>query len=473
MNLKNILFRTLCLAAIFPALSLTGCSQISGQDSNNNQKMLAETPPMGWNSWNCLGIEATEDQVKAVADYMAENLKEFGWEFVVVDAGWYHPPTFTTPEWNHNPEPPQLIDEFGRLIPDPVKFPSSVGGQGFKPLADYVHSKGLKFGIHIMRGVPWNAAQQNKPIKGTEYTAAHIADKENRCEWAKMMYGIKTGHPAADAYYQSIIELYSSWGVDYIKADDMSYPYRKDEVNALWRAASAAGRDIVISLSPGPAPLSEAEHLKENANLWRISGDFWDAWPKLKNQFALCRKWAPHIASGHWPDADMLALGKLRKNGVGQWEAEQLGDTPDNVKNEYSRFTPDEQFTHMNLWAIFRSPLMMGGYLPENDEFTLKLLTNKELIRVNQYSIKNREVAFTDNWAVWAAEDKETGNVYVALFNTGEESGEVSVAFSEIGLSKAREIIDLWTGDAINPKNGAISVNLRPHASVILKVIGE
>jgi alpha-galactosidase len=471
MKLQNLYFRIPGMTIIMLALILHCCRPTSEQsDSQTDQGIMAETPPMGWNSWNCLGIEVTEEQVKAVADYMADHLKEYGWEYVVVDAGWYHPPTFTTPEWNDHQTPPQLIDEYGRLIPDPVKFPSSIGGKGFKPLADYVHSKGLKFGIHIMRGVPWNAAEENKPIKGTSYTAADIADKENRCEWAKMMYGINTVHPAADAYYQSIIELYSSWGVDYIKADDMSRPYRTGEVEALWKAASLADRDIVISLSPGAAPLESADNLKANANLWRISNDFWDSWTLLKKQFEYCRKWAPHIAPGHWPDADMLALGKLRKSGVGEWEAGFHNLPPDKVKDEYSRFTPDEQFTHMNLWAIFRSPMMMGGYLPENDEFTLKLLTNKDLIRINQHSKNNREIAYTENWSVWVADDEATGDTYLALFNTGEEIREVSATLGDLGLTEVKEIKDIWTGEVISSENERISVSLKPHASVMLKI---
>lgn len=468
MNQLFLLFTGIILCIILPS-----CAPRSGSgDTKTSIQELAQKPPMGWNSWNCLGIEATEDQVKAVADYMAEHLKEFGWEYVVVDAGWFHPATFTTPEWNHHPAPPQLIDEYGRLIPDPVKFPSSAGGKGFRPLADYVHSKGLKFGIHIMRGVPWNAAEENRPIKGTSFTAADIADKDNVCEWAKMMYGINTAHPGADAYYQSIIELYSSWGVDYIKADDMSRPFREGEIKALWKAAAQSGRDIVISLSPGAAPIEAAEELAAHAHLWRISNDFWDSWELLKKQFEYCRKWAPYVKPGSWPDADMLALGKLRKNGVGEWEAAFHGLSPDQVKNEYSRYSPDEQISHMNLWAIFRSPLMMGGYLPENDEFTLNLLTNKDLIRINQHSVNNREIGFTENWSVWAAEDEETDVVYVALFNLSDEPLEVSSGFGDLGITAAKEITEIWSGMQIPAEDKMVKVTLSPHASAMLKKTG-
>jgi hypothetical protein len=288
-----------------------------------------------------------------------------------------------------------------------------------------------------------------------------------------MMYGINTAHPAADAYYQSIIELYSSWGVDYIKADDMSRPFRADEVNALWRAAASASRDIVISLSPGAAPPEAVDELRANAHLWRISNDFWDSWKLLKNQFEYCRIWAPHIQPGSWPDADMLALGKLRKNGVGEWEAGFHGLPPDQVKDEYSRFTPDEQLTHMNLWAIFRSPLMMGGYLPENDKFTRKLLSNKELIRINQYSKNNREVSYTENWSIWAAEDEEKGINWIAFFNIGEEISEISATLSDLGINEVKEIRDIWSGETIIPDGAGISITLKPHASAMMKITGH
>jgi len=463
------------LVPIIFAFVLQGCHQTTvnhpQEKISESFKNLAPTPPMGWNSWNSFGTEVTEEQIMAVADYMAENMKEYGWEYVVVDAGWYHPAHFTTPEWNDHPEPPQLIDEYGRLIPDPEKFPSSRGGKGFKELAEYVHSKGLKFGIHIMRGIPWNAAAENTPIQGTNHFAREIAEPNNRCEWVNIMHGINMTHPAGEEYYRSILELYAEWGVDFIKADDMSRPYRVDEVHALSKAISESGRDMILSLSPGAAPLMAAGDLGQNAHMWRISNDFWDSWDLMKKQFEYCRIWTPYINENRWPDADMLPLGKLRKNGVSEWEAGLLNDKMENVKDEYTRFSKDEQYTLMNLWALFKSPLMMGGYLPENDDFTLQLLTNRDVIKVNQKSTNNRVIRFNDESAIWAAEDSEGLMSYLAAFNISESTMEISIDLSELHMKPgSNRILDLWTKEVVPHNDGQLKITLKPHASLLVSI---
>lgn len=454
---------------------LFSCSEKKSaeQTSRNGElKLLAAKPPMGWNSWNCFGIEVNEEQVMAVTDYMAEHLKEYGWEYVVIDAGWYHTATFKTPQWNDDPEPPQSIDAYGRLIPDTIKFPSARNGAGFRPLADYIHSKGLKFGIHIMRGVPWNAVTNKSTVLGTAYSADEIADAGNRCEWTHVMYGINTDHPGGAAYYESLVDLYTEWGVDYIKADDMSRPYRRDEIHALSEALGNSQRNIVLSLSPGAAPLDSINHLRQWAHLWRISGDFWDSWESLKNQFSLCAAWAPYINENNWPDADMLPLGKLRKNGVGAWEASLFDATSEQVTNEYSRLTPDEQVMLMNLWAIFRSPLMMGGYLPENDSLTLKLLTNSEIIDLNQNSINNKVIHSDENTAVWSAESKDATVQWIAVFNLSDENRRISMNLQDAGLLNNREYLaaNIWKNEQEKIKD-ALKVTLNGHESIVYKII--
>ena len=198
------------------------------------------------------------------------------------------------------------MDDYGRLVPAPNRFPSAAHGQGFKPLADYVHSKGLKFGIHIMRGIPRAAVKKNLPILGTSAHAKDVADTGNACNWSTAMYGVDVSKPAGQAYYDSIVALYAKWGVDYIKADDMSWAdkparenYHGPEIAALHRAIVKSGRPIVLSLSPGPAPVAQAAHLEENANLWRISGDFWDDWKSLEE--TVCP--LPRLGAAHWPES--------------------------------------------------------------------------------------------------------------------------------------------------------------------------
>ena len=269
------------------------------------QGVLAARPPMGWATWDCYGAMAGEEELKANAEYMAEHLARFGWEYILLDINWYEPQarTVSLPE---RPEP--VMDAYGRLVPTTDRFPSASDGRGFKPLTDYLHNKGLKFGIHIMRGIPRAAVEQNLPILGTSYRADDIADKQNACFWCNNMWGIDMSRPGAQEYYDSIAALYAEWGVDYIKADDMSWPYRAEEIAGLSKAVRKCGRPIVLSLSPGPAPLERAEHLKARCQLWRISSDmldYWDYAPEqrasLKGVFELCRKWAPHIGPGVYP----------------------------------------------------------------------------------------------------------------------------------------------------------------------------
>ena len=366
-------------------------------------KDWAKTPPMGWNSWDCYGPTVVEEEVKANADYMAKHLKKFGWQYIVIDIRWY---VQNDKAGGYNQTDPQFVlDEFGRYLPAPNRFPSSEGGKGFKPLAKYIHKKGLKFGIHIMRGVPAETVKQNLPILGSDANAADIYSPQDRCSWLRDNYTIVAGRNGAQEYYDSIFQLYASWGVDYVKVDDLSSPYHAEEIEMIRKAIDKCGREIVLSTSPGPTPIEQAEHIKSNANLWRISGDLWDNWPQLKNHFALCETWAPHTSTGNWPDADMLPLGRI---GI---RAEVGND-------RMSRLTNDEQITLISLWAISRAPLMFGGDLPSNDQWTLSLLTNKDVLYVLNNSTNSRQLSSKDDVIIWTADDPKTGDKFVALFST-------------------------------------------------------
>ena len=428
---------------------------------------LAERPPMGWNSWNSFGVTVNEAQVKANADYMAEHLRRFGWEYVVVDLGWYLPPEIDTPGFKI-PRPPQAVDAFGRLLPDLRKFPSAAGGRGFKPLADYVHGLGLKFGIHIMRGIPWQAERDGVFVEGTRVPARDVMDASRRCEWYHGLVGVHTSKPGGQEYYDSIAALYAEWGVDFIKADDMSRPYDEGEIEALAQAIRRSGRPIVLSLSPGATPVENAEHVKAHAQMWRISPDFWDLWKLLDRQFELCRLWQAHGGPGHWPDADMLPLGKLRIS-PDDYVAEQMGLSMNDITNEYSRFTPAEQRTMLTLWSIFRSPLMMGGHLPENDPPTLALLTNEEVIAVDQASSRNREVLAEGTAVVWAA-DAPDGGTYVALFNRGKTAARIEVPLARLGLAGACSVRDLWARAPRGDASSSVSAEVEPHGDALLKL---
>jgi len=411
---------------------------------------------MGWNSWDSYGTTVREDNVKANADWMAGHLAKYGWKYIVVDIQWYEP---NAQGHDYKPGAPLTMDEYGRLMPALNRFPSSTNGAGFKPLADYVHSKGLKFGIHIMRGIPRQAVEKNLPIKGTAYHAADIADKENGCRWNPDMWGVDTTKPGAQAYYDSIAELYASWGVDFIKADDMgSHLYQPAEMKALSLAIKKAGRPMVLSISPGPTPISEVEFFEKYAQMWRISDDFWDDWKLLRQQFDYARDWSPYVGKNNtWPDADMLPLGKLRVTSA------EGGGAP-------SKFTPDEQQTVMTLWSIFRSPLIFGGDLPSNDPASTALITNEDVLEVNQHSSGGHQVLDKGNLRIWTANGANAGEHYVALFNLGESQQTLRLNWRDVGTSgDVLDVRDLWAHKSLGalPR---IDAGLRPHASLFYKV---
>lgn len=429
---------------------------VSGIAVAQQQQQLAPTPPMGWNTWDSYGPAIREDEVKANIDAMAARLKQFGWQYVVVDIEWYQPDAHAH---GYIARGKVTMDPFGRFVPSPNRFPSAANGNGFKALADYAHSKGLKFGIHIMRGIPREAVDRNLPIEGSKYHAADVADKVNICHWAGMedMYGVDMSKPGAQAYYDSIARLYASWGVDYVKADDMSRPFHGPEIHALRVAFNKTGRPIVLSLSPGPAPVDRYDQLKEDAQLWRISNDFWDRWKDIRAQFDLMKQWEGKVHANGFPDADMLPLG-------------HIGIRAERGDDRKSLLTQDEQYTLMSLWSIFRSPLMMGGDLPTSDPFTYALLTNAEVLHVDQHSDGGHEAYRDANVIVWTADDPGTGAKYVGVFNVGDAPQRVDLPWSRIGIEGQNpDVRDLW----LHKEDGtmrSLIVPLCPHASVLYKV---
>ena len=424
--------------------------------------MIAQYPPMGWNSWDCYGAAVTEDTVKANADYMARHLKPFGWEYVVVDIQWYQP---TASSHAYEPFSELTMDEFGRLLPAENRFPSAKGGQGFKPLADYVHGLGLLFGIHIMRGLPRAAAHRKLPILGSGARCDEVANPNSICAWNPDMYGLRCDLPAAQAYYDSIFALYASWGVDYVKCDDIAreYPHCKKEIEVISTACKNCGRDIVLSLSPGPAPLEMAEHLKTYANLWRITDDFWDEWRLLKGMFERAEKWCVHAGPGHWPDADMLPLGALRQCYEQDGQGAPSGERS---HNGWTNFTQAEQRTMMTLWCMMRSPLMIGADLPKNDEFTLKLLTNEPLLSIQRESWCAHPILTTEDESVWIAPKKDGSGCYAAVFNLSDESRAVAVP-KEALEGPWEYAVELWSG---NKASLPLSASLPPHDAAVWEI---
>jgi len=423
-----------------------------------NHHRFAQTPPLGWNSWDCYGASVTEEEVRGNAEYMATHLKESGWQYIVVDIQWYESGANSS---LYRPFVELEMDEFSRLIPAVNRFPSAAEGKGFKPLSDYVHSLGLKFGIHIMRGIPRQAVHQNTAILNSAHTAREIAHPNSICPWNTDMYGIDASKEGAQEYYDSLFKLYAEWGVDFVKVDDIAasklYNTHADEIKLIRKAIDNSGRDMVLSLSPGPAPLEFADTLRDNANMWRMTDDYWDQWDLLYDMFERCEKWSGLSGPGYWPDCDMLPLGHIGIRSVDGGGADR-----------WTRFTKEEQVTMMTLWSIFRSPLMFGGELRDNDSWTLSLLTNKDVLELNQQGFDSRLLYREEGKVVWTAKGPE-GAVYVALFNIGEIDCEIEASIEELGFSGSAAVKDVWSNETISNKD-KIQVALAPHSSKLFKI---
>jgi alpha-galactosidase len=421
--------------------------------------LVAQAPPMGWNSWDSYAESVKESDIRANADWMAKNLKAYGWQYITVDMGWY----VTNHSAGVSAQNAQFrMDQFGRYLPALNTFPSAGGDAGFRPIADYLHSLGLKFGIHILRGIPREAVAKNLPIQGSQFHAHDAANTSDTCPWNPYNYGLDTTKPAAQAFYDSLARQFAEWQVDLVKVDCIaSHPYKGDEIRLLSQALRNSGRPIVLSLSPGPAPLEKADQMAKYANMWRISDDEWDVWQSnekfpqgVNNQFERASEWAKHSRPGSWPDADMLAIG-------------QLGPTPGWGEPRATRLTKDEQRTLLTLWSIFHSPLMLGANLTRCDDWTKSLLTNKEVIEVDQHSKGNHAVETTTKSAVWVAERGNTHEHYVAIFNRSDDSQTIRHSWKDLGLTApAYDVRDLWQHKDLGRKD-SMEVTLAAHASAL------
>jgi len=450
--MKRLLI-ALSMAALL--LAASSCAPKKQPFAQGEFKQWAETPPMGWNSWDCYGPTVVESEVKANADYMAEHLKQYGWEYVVVDIRWF---VENDKAGGYNQKDPRyVLDEWGRYTPALNRFPSAEGGKGFKPLADYVHSKGLKFGIHLMRGIAKEAVANKTPIKGTDgITADMIASDRQLCRWLRDNKTVEADRPGAQEYYNSLFDLYASWGVDFVKIDDMSVPYHQDEIELVRNAIDQCGRPIVLSLSPGETPLEAADHVKEHANMWRMVNDVWDIWRDLTHLMDVADGWYDYISPGTWPDCDMIPLGHIAIRG-------------ERGADRMTRLTPDEQYSLMSFFTIVKSPLMYGGDLPTMDPFTLSLLTNEEVLKMHRNGTEVHPVLHTDTQLAVTSWDPESGAVYLALFNIGnDETEEFEIDLSSIGLSGEVNAKDLWHGDS-ERVNAVYKASIAPHACKLVK----
>ena len=424
---------------------------------------------MGWNSWDAYGFTITEAQFRDNVKVLA-SMKQYDWQYAVIDEGWY----MRNPGGKDLAERNYLYDKDGLLEPVEARFPSSANGVGFKPLADWVHSLGLKFGIHIVRGIPKQVVHDNLPIAGSDFHAADAADTTETCPWDDANFGVKD-NAAGQAYYDSMLKRYAQWGLDFIKVDCISdHPYRVTEIRQIAKAIRKTGRPIVLSLSPGPTNLSHAAEVGEYAQMWRITNDHWDAWAfknhtsdgypfGLFGDFDVIAAWNKYAKPGNWPDPDMLPEG-------------YLGPHPGKDQTRPSNYTKDEQRTEFTLWAISRSPLIFGGNLTKLDELSRSLMTNRELLDADQDASESHPVtelpAGFDQVRVWQAQKGSAPHApqWIALFNLRDESATVKFTWAQVGALKGhKQAIDVFTGKTVTASQ-PMSITVPPHGCAMYKL---
>ena len=408
--------------------SVWGLCAAMAQEDISTFRTWAMTPPMGWNSWDCYYSSVTEKEVLQNAQYLVDNdLVKYGWEYVVVDIRWYcNHPSLGGGNYNQQGTQGYVLDEYGRYLPSPSRFPSvMVDGknQGFKALADKIHSMGLKFGIHIMRGVPKSVVGSSYQLKGSEETAWNqvYSGTSSACTWLKDNLTVRYNE-YGQLYYNSIFDLYAEWGVDFVKVDDLSRPFYTNEIKMIRKAIDQTGRPIVLSLSPGKTQYTYAQQCLENANMWRMMDDLWDSWSAVDAVFAEAHEWSKYAQPGNYADCDMLPLGQIAMTiaDAGYTGAE---------RGRWTNLTEDEQLTMMTLWGICHSPLFFGGEMTKNDEFTLSLLTNEEYHQMHKHGTDAHQVLNNTQTGqtIWTSTDPATGDRYLAIFqrDPSVEQGDI------------------------------------------------
>lgn len=358
---------------------------------------LAKLPPRGWNSYDSFSWAISEQEFLDNAEIVAQRLLSYGYEYAVVDFLWFRKNVDGAYVDSYGYD---SIDEWGRPFPDPDRWPSSRGGKGFKEVARKVHEMGLKFGIHVMRGISTQAINANTTIlnvctgsayeeSSRQWYATDIGMKDKTCAW--MSHGfmsVNTDLGAGRAFLRSLYQQYAEWGVDFVKLDCVfGDDLDTKEIITVSKLLEELERPVVLSISPGSSVTpSMAEGISDYVNMYRITGDDWDKWTDVVYHFDISRDFAAvgkigaaGLQGRSWPDLDMLPLG---------WLAD-----PNAKHGPYRKcnLSLDEQRTQMTLWCMAKSPLMFGGDLRHIDEITFNLITNPTLLEINSYSTNNME----------------------------------------------------------------------------------
>lgn len=444
------------------------------------QQLLAPNPPLGWNSFDSYGVYLYEEAALANVEAFAEKLKPHGYEYYVIDAGWFGEfelqPGTIYPAEKHAKK--MNMNKYGLLQPSETYFPN-----GLQPIIDRCHELGFKFGLHLMRGIPREAVHQNLPVKGTNYTAAEIADTTSICNWNHQNYGVDMSKPGAQEFYNSLINQMAEWGVDFIKYDDL-VPF-PEEIKGIANAIENCGRPIVYSLSPGGN--ADPNHLDafKTAHMLRVTPDIWDEQKGIDQCFTAWRKWQGKEEPGFWIDMDMIPFGQLqlmspKPEGVqGDESKAELMKKMESGELEnfellsgkgftrWSEFTKDQMYTFITLRALAASPLMMGGDLPTLDDFSLELIKNKDVLECNQNGVMGSLKYEDEGIEIWNTPKKDSEDGWIGIFNRNPESKQITFKSEDLGLEaeESYEFENIWEDSPVS----ALDFTVNPNGVVFMK----
>jgi alpha-galactosidase len=389
---------------------------------------IALTPPMGWNSYNVWSDQVDQDKALAAAKAMVSSgLIEHGWTYINMDDGWQG--TRGGP--------------LNALQPNAERFPD------FKGMVDQIHGMGLKVGLYSS---PWVETYANRLGDSAENPQGARQDWPAKVPHNKKQFPYAIGH---FRFFKNDAQQFAEWGVDYLKYDwgPVEYPEAKDMSDAL----RAQKRDIVYSLSNNHERnmFADIGRVSTVANAWRTTTDINDNWKRVADDIGFNQtQWAPFAQPGHFNDADMMVIG------VVGWGKD---------KQHYTRLTPDEQYSHVSLWALLASPMLLGNDLTQLDPFTLSLLSNDEVIAIDQDAlVKPATPVRHDGPGDIYARPLEDGSHAVGLFNRGAEPAEIEVKWSDLGLASPYKVRDLWRQKDLGYLRNGFTASVAPHGVVLI-----
>ncbi len=415
------------------------------------RKNLAATPPMGWNSFDSYGVYCYEEAALKNIEVLGSQLKAFGYNTFVLDNGWFGEYTLQPgtrfPNEKHASQ--IRIDDYGRVLPSITYFPND-----FEKILERCRHYGLKFGLHLMRGIPRVAYAQNLPIEGTPYTARDIADTrpEANCTWCTYNYGVDMNHPGAQAWYDSLLRQLAYWGVEVIKYDDIvPYPLEvKAVTTSLNKIKNETGKEILLSLSPGGTVDPKALSIFQEAHMLRVTPDIWDNQKGIDQCFEAWKKWQGSERPGFWIDMDMIPFGQLQLQSPPPLDAQERA-TNSLLAGEgftrYSHLNLAQKKTFMVLRALAASPLMIGGDLPTMAPEDLNLLIHPDILACNQNGVMGELVGAVGKIEIWKTRNAKKENIgWLGIFNRHTTQRELFKLSPEaLGLKKSSTLKNLFT----------------------------